>query len=96
MALGTYGREDTDDPPPPPNDQLSQAPPAKLHKEAKGRHEARLSSQGWSALGVQFAAGGLRLWRERLPSAFQVLCSTFPSLAHGWSIMDLDPYLLAS
>lgn len=67
MVLGTYGRGDTDDP------SLSSClrlPLLSSMRKQAGRHKACLSSQGWSALEVQFAAGGLRLWRERLPSAF--------------------------
>lgn len=62
--------------------------------ECGGWEETPLPSKGSSALGVQGAAGGLELWKERLPFAFLHLLSY--SLARGWSPMGLDPHLLVS
>lgn len=59
-------------------------------RQQGGRDEACLSSQGWSALGGQVAAGGLELWRERLPYAFHPgtvlpLSSLWPMAGVSWT-----------
>lgn len=83
----TYGRRETEGP------QLSsilKLPQLSFMRKQGGRDEARLSPRGWPALGVQVATGGLGCLcfssRPRAPP--------FPSLARGWSLMDLDPCLL--
>lgn len=56
----------------PPTDQHPPAPLAKLHMTARWGDEVRLPPQGWSASGVEGAADGPRLGRERPPSAFHL------------------------
>lgn len=81
----------------PPMTSILRLPRLSSRWKQGGRDEVHLPSKGWSAWGVPGAAEGLGL-EGKVSLCFSPRSRSLPSpsLAHGWSPMGLDLFILVS